>query len=154
MGVLTVSSSDPNSSRNDDFQLPTIPSDDWEMNVFLKELADGLTDDDLKTMKHFVSGFHGTRKGVLESIKDPLDFFQHLRHRLILTRDNIVVLQSMLWHLGRKDLHNKFVKFAKKRGNIIPFSKLFKKSHNQRYKDRIILLTLFCKPLDVDIPVT
>lgn len=116
-----MSSSDPNSSRNDDFQLPTIPSDDWEMNVFLKELADGLTDDDLKTMKHFVSGFHGTRKGVLESIKDPLDFFQHLRHRLILTRDNIVVLQSMLWHLGRKDLHNKFVKFAKKRGNIIHF---------------------------------
>lgn len=116
-----MSSSDPNSSRNDDFQLPTIPSDDWEMNVFLKELADGLTDEDLKTMKHFVSGFHGTRKGVLESIKDPLDFFQHLRHRLILTRDNIVVLQSMLWHLGRKDLHNKFVKFAKKRGNIIHF---------------------------------
>lgn len=116
-----MSSLDPNSSRNDDLQLPTIPSDDWEMNVFLKELADGLTDDDLKTMKHFVSGFHGTRKGVLESIKDPLDFFQHLRHRLILTRDNIVVLQAMLWHLGRKDLHNKFVKFAKKRGNIIHF---------------------------------
>ncbi|CAG2248448.1 unnamed protein product [Mytilus edulis] len=62
MGILTVSSSDPNSSRNDDFQLPTIPSDDWEMNVFLKELADGLTDEDLKTMKHFVSAHRNIQK--------------------------------------------------------------------------------------------
>lgn len=67
---ISVSSSDPNSSRNDDFQLPTIPSDDWEMNVFLKELADGLTDEDLKTMKHFVSG------RVIDSVIYHVQFFK------------------------------------------------------------------------------
>lgn len=57
----------------------------------------------------------------MELINDPLDLFQHLRQRCILTRDNIVFLQAMLWHSRRKDLHNKFVKFAKKRGNIVHF---------------------------------
>lgn len=54
-------------------------------------------------------------------IKDPLDLFQHLRQRRILTSDNITYLQAMLWHTKRKDLHNKFVKFAKKRENILHF---------------------------------
>ena len=116
-----MSNTEANSSRNDEFHLPAMPSADWEMNVFLNELADELTEGDLKKMKHFLKGFKGSGKAVLELIKDPLDLFQHLQHRLILTRDNIVFLQAMLWHTRRKDLHNKFVKFAKKRGNIVHF---------------------------------
>lgn len=58
---------------------------------------------------------------MLEAIKDPLDLFTHLRQKTILTRDNVVFLQAMLWHTKRKDLHNKFVKFAKERGNVIHF---------------------------------
>ena len=116
-----MSNTDANSSRNDEFPLPTMPSGDWEMNVFLNELAAELTGGDLKTMKHLLTGYNGSGKAVLEHIKDPIDLFLHLRQRLILTRDNIVCLQAMLWHTGRKDLHNKFVKFAKKRGNIVHF---------------------------------
>ncbi|XP_076106448.1 uncharacterized protein LOC143075073 [Mytilus galloprovincialis] len=116
-----MSQEEANSFRDDEFHLPTIPSEDWQMNVFLNELADELTAEDLKKMKNLLSGLNGTAKGVLEAIQDPLDLFTHLRQKRILTRDNVVFLQAMLWHTKRKDLYNKFVKFAKQRGNIVHF---------------------------------
>jgi hypothetical protein len=51
-----VSNAEANSSRDDEFHLPTNPSEDWAMNVFLNELAAELTGGDLKTMKHFLTG--------------------------------------------------------------------------------------------------
>lgn len=45
-----------NSTRNDEFNLPTTPTDDWQLNVFLTELADDITDQDLKKMKHLLTG--------------------------------------------------------------------------------------------------
>ncbi|VDI16526.1 Hypothetical predicted protein [Mytilus galloprovincialis] len=119
--MFAVSQEEANSFRDDEFHLPTIPSEDWQMNVFLNELADELTAEDLKKMKNLLSGLNGTAKGVLEAIQDPLDLFTHLRQKRILTRDNVVFLQAMLWHTKRKDLYNKFVKFAKQRGNIVHF---------------------------------
>lgn len=69
----------------------------------------------------FSIGLNGTGKRVLEVINDGLDLFEHLKQKQILTRDNVVCLQAMLWHTKRKDLHNKFVQFARKRGNIVHF---------------------------------
>lgn len=40
----------------------------------------------------------------------------------------------MLWHLDKKDLHNEFVKFAKKRGNLIHFYNTKNKPGNNRKK--------------------
>lgn len=40
----------------------------------------------------------------------------------------------MLWHLDNKDLHNEFVKFAKKRGNLIHFYNTKNKPGNNRKK--------------------
>ena len=54
--IFLVSNTEASSSRNDEFHLPAMPSGDWEMNVFLNELADELTGGDLKTMKHFLTG--------------------------------------------------------------------------------------------------
>lgn len=125
-----MSQQEANSFRDDEFHLPTLPSEDWPMNVFLNELADELTAEDLKKMKNLLSGLNGTAKGVLEAIKDPLDLFTHLRQKTILTRDNVVFLQAMLWHTKRKDLHKKFVKFAKERGNVIHFYSPSEKPEN------------------------
>lgn len=116
-----MSQEEANSFRNDEFHIPTIPSEDWEMNVFLNELADDLTKEDLKKMKYLLTGLNGTGKRVLEVINDGLDLFEHLKQKQILTRDNVVCLQAMLWHTKRKDLHNKFVQFARKRGNVVHF---------------------------------
>ncbi|CAC5413455.1 unnamed protein product [Mytilus coruscus] len=127
---VSLSQQEASSFRDDELHLPTPPSDDWPMNVFLNELADELTAEDLKKMKNLLSGLNGTAKGVLEAIKDPLDLFTHLRQKTILTRDNVVFLQAMLWHTKRKDLHNKFVKFAKERGNVIHFYSPSEKPEN------------------------
>jgi hypothetical protein len=53
-----VSNTEANSSRNDEIHLPTMPSGELEMNVFLKELAVELTGDDLKIMKHLLTGMY------------------------------------------------------------------------------------------------
>lgn len=54
--MFAVSQEEANSFRDDEFHLPTIPSEDWQMNVFLNELADELTAEDLKKMKNLLSG--------------------------------------------------------------------------------------------------
>ena len=53
-----VSNKEANSSRNDEIHLPTMPSGELEMNVFLKELAVELTGEDLKIMKHLLTGMY------------------------------------------------------------------------------------------------
>ena len=53
-----VSNQEANSSRNDEIHLPTMISGELEMNVFLKELAVELTGEDLKIMKHLLTGMY------------------------------------------------------------------------------------------------
>ncbi|XP_063397604.1 uncharacterized protein LOC134681895 [Mytilus trossulus] len=47
--------------------------------------------------------------------------FSHLRQTRRLTKDNLIVLQSMLFHLHRRDLQKKVVEYARRLGNVLHF---------------------------------
>lgn len=101
--------------------IPDIPSEDWELNILLDEIANEITDEELKRLKGYCIGEKGTGKGTLSEIKDAGDFFTHLRNRRMITRDNLVVLQAMLFHLRRRDLQQKVVAYARQLENVVHF---------------------------------
>lgn len=65
------------------------------------------------------TGDQGSPRGVLEKITTPLKLFDHLKGRCLLSRDNIICLQAMLYHARRLDLFNELLEFAKERGETL-----------------------------------
>ena len=57
--------------------------------------------------------------GTLEKITTALKLFDHLRNRCLLSRDNIMYLQSALYQIERIDLLTTLRKYAKARGNTL-----------------------------------
>lgn len=99
--------------------LPEPPSEDWELNILLDDIAQGITEEDLKRLKSYCIG--GPGKRTLSEMKDAMDLFTHLRQTRRLTRDNLIVLQSMLFHLHRRDLQKKVLEYARRLGNVLHF---------------------------------
>ncbi|CAG2185398.1 unnamed protein product [Mytilus edulis] len=99
--------------------LPEPPSEDWELNILLDDIAQGINEEDLKRLKSYCIG--GPGKRTLSEMKDAMDLFTHLRQTRRLTRDNIIVLQSMLFHLHRRDLQKKVLEYARRLGNVLHF---------------------------------
>ncbi|CAC5370274.1 unnamed protein product [Mytilus coruscus] len=99
--------------------LPDPPSEDWELNILLDDIAQGITEEDLKRLKSYCIG--GPGKRTLSEMKDAMDLFTHLRQTRRLTKDNLIVLQSMLFHLHRRDLQKKVVEYARRLGNVLHF---------------------------------
>ena len=56
-----------------------------------------------------------------EKIKDVFDLFNYLKNFRLLSANNIVTLQAMIWHLERKDLYQKFVDFCKQNPGTLHF---------------------------------
>ena len=56
-----------------------------------------------------------------EKIKDAFDLFNYLKNLRLLSANNIVTLQAMIWHLGRKDLYQKFVDFCETNPGTLHF---------------------------------
>ena len=56
-----------------------------------------------------------------EKIKDAFDLFNYLKNLRLLSVNNIVTLQAMIWHLGRKDLYQKFVDFCETNPGTLHF---------------------------------
>lgn len=63
----------------------------------------------------------GPGKRTLSEMKDAMDLFTHLRQTRRLTKDNLIVLQSMLFHLHRRDLQKKVLEYARRLGNVLHF---------------------------------
>ncbi|XP_060070140.1 uncharacterized protein LOC132550141 [Ylistrum balloti] len=86
---------------------------DWTFNVMLDRIAEALTDNDLERMKSYCKGGYLGRKALTEAMT-PLKFFQLLRDMEVLNCNNLLHLQAMLWHVGRRGLHKDIVTFARK----------------------------------------
>lgn len=100
-------------------EVTSLPSLDYKLNVFLVNIAREITDEDLNIMKFVISGDQGSPRGVLEKITTALKLFDHLKGRCLLSRDNILCLQAMLYHARRIDLFNELLEFAKERGETL-----------------------------------
>ena len=66
-----------------------------------------------------LTGDQGSPRKALEKIATALDLFDHLRIRCLLSRDNILFLQAMLYHAKRIDLFNKLREYGRTRGNTL-----------------------------------
>ncbi|KAK3084900.1 hypothetical protein FSP39_021086 [Pinctada imbricata] len=97
------------------------PPDDWELNTFLLEVSDMLDEGDLRRMKSLCRGTGGFGKGVLERLTSPLDFFDLLRQTDKLSRHNLLFLQGLIWSIGRKDIHKRFVSFGREIKEVLHF---------------------------------
>ncbi|KAK3585718.1 hypothetical protein CHS0354_020286 [Potamilus streckersoni] len=98
-----------------------LPSEDWRFNIFLDDLASNISDEELARLKNYVSGDGGLGLRILEQINTPLELFKILKKRMIVSKDNLITLQSMLWHLKNKELHKKAVEYAMDVGNTLYF---------------------------------
>ncbi|XP_067673886.1 uncharacterized protein [Haliotis asinina] len=98
-----------------------LPSADWELNILMLRIGRELDDDEFQSMKFLCSGHRGVPQGVLERLSTPQKFFTYLRERRMLSRDNLLLLQAFLWHVGRLDLHQLASDYARKVGNVLHF---------------------------------
>ncbi|XP_071113261.1 uncharacterized protein [Haliotis cracherodii] len=98
-----------------------LPSADWELNILMLRIGRELDDDDFQSMKFLCSGQRGVPQGVLERLSTPQKFFTYLRERRMLSRDNLLLLQAFLWHVGRLDLHQVASDYARKVGSVLHF---------------------------------
>ncbi|XP_069135855.1 uncharacterized protein [Argopecten irradians] len=88
-------------------------SDEWKLKIFLMKLAKEITDEELNEMKFVMQGECGMGKRALSEIKSVKEFFSYMMEVDFVDKYNLLQLQSVLWHLGRKDLHAQFVTFAR-----------------------------------------
>ncbi|XP_041355013.1 uncharacterized protein LOC121372636 [Gigantopelta aegis] len=100
---------------------PLIPSDDWELNIVLLKIAKELDSGDLTAMKFLCSGCNGIPKTVLDRLTTPEKLFTYLRERNMLSRDNLLLLQAFLWHVGRSDLIDVAAEYAVQAGDTLYF---------------------------------
>lgn len=89
---------------------PITPS--WRFNVFLDKIGQSITNDEISRMKSYCTDGQIGRKA-LNKAETATAFFQLLRDMDHLNTNNILLLQAMLWHIGRKDLHQEMVEFAR-----------------------------------------
>ncbi|XP_033747587.1 uncharacterized protein LOC117332695 [Pecten maximus] len=88
-------------------------SQDWKLKVFLMKLAKQISEDELDEMKLLMKGEWGMGKRALSEIKTVKQFFIHMMDIDFVDQFNLLQLQSLVWHIDRKDLHVQFVSFAR-----------------------------------------
>lgn len=70
---------------------------------------------------HLFSILGGSGSRVLESITDGIDFMNHIRNRGLISKDNIIALQCMMWRLNKKGIHDKLLNYARKMDKTLHF---------------------------------
>ncbi|RUS84020.1 hypothetical protein EGW08_008198 [Elysia chlorotica] len=98
-----------------------VPSDDWELNLLLLKIAQQLDSSELENLKFLCSGSKGVPKRILSKFSTPEAFFTYLREQMMISRDNLLLLQAFMWHLQRKDLHELAADYARRIGNTLYF---------------------------------
>ncbi|XP_052081997.1 uncharacterized protein LOC127719777 [Mytilus californianus] len=78
-------------------------------NILTREIASGLSTENIKTMKFIVRQFG---KGILEKIVSGTDFLQLLEERDWLSAERVDQLSELLQTIGRHDLDNKVQMYA------------------------------------------
>jgi hypothetical protein len=68
---------------------------------------------------YILTGDKGSPAGTLEKITTALKLFDHLRKRCLLSRDNILYLQTMLYHARRIDLLTILLEYGRAHGNTL-----------------------------------
>ncbi|XP_064615840.1 uncharacterized protein LOC135479866 [Liolophura sinensis] len=99
-----------------------LPPENYLLNAFLLEIAEEITDGDLHKMKSLLKGPGGIGRGILERISNTMDFFDKLQTTGLVTGNDIVVLQALLWNIGKKDVYEKMVQFTDQYGDILHIS--------------------------------
>ncbi|CAC5388539.1 FADD [Mytilus coruscus] len=112
--------------------IPQLPSEEFPLNVFLQALSKKLSEEEFEELKFLCQGKGGIRKGDMSQIKNTLDLFTILRERLIITNENLLTLQAMIWHIGRKDLYKEFVCFCEQLDNTLYFFEAPEKSEDEQ----------------------
>ncbi|OWF51106.1 uncharacterized protein LOC110449610 [Mizuhopecten yessoensis] len=102
----------PNEETKMDMADSSLISPQWKFNKTLDDIAESLTEKDLPRMKFYCTAGCFGRKALKEA-DSPLMFFQLLMDMDFLSCNNLLHLQAMLWHIGRKDLHKQMVMFAR-----------------------------------------
>ncbi|KAK7105281.1 uncharacterized protein [Littorina saxatilis] len=98
-----------------------IPTEDWELNVLLLKVSQGLSAEDLAKFKFLCAGRNGIPGGVLERMTTAEKLFSYLRQKRMISRDNLLLLQAFLWHVERPDLHQMAADFARRVGDTLYF---------------------------------
>ncbi|CAG2187980.1 FADD [Mytilus edulis] len=112
--------------------IPQLPSQEFPLNVFLQKLSKQLTEEEFEDLKFLCQGKGGIRKGDMSQLKTSLDLFTLLREREILTNENLLTLQAMIWHIGRKDLYKGFVRFCEQLDNTLYFFEAPEKAEDEQ----------------------
>ncbi|GFR80699.1 poly [ADP-ribose] polymerase [Elysia marginata] len=76
---------------------------------------------DTLILQSLAIGSQGVPKGVMSRLTTPEMFFTYLREQMMISRDNLLLLQAFLWHLQRKDLHELAAEYARRIGNTLYF---------------------------------
>ena len=61
------------------------------------------------------------RRSMREKIKNVFDLFYYLQQLQLLSPNNLLTLQAMIWHLGRKKLYKMFVDFCETNPGTLHF---------------------------------
>ncbi|XP_076105925.1 uncharacterized protein LOC143074274 [Mytilus galloprovincialis] len=112
--------------------IPQLPSQEFPLNVFLQKLSNKLTEEEFEDLKFLCQGKGGIRKGDMSQLKTTLDLFTILREREIITNENLLTLQAMIWHIGRKDLYKGFVRFCEQLDNTLYFFEAPEKAEDEQ----------------------
>ncbi|XP_064615534.1 uncharacterized protein LOC135479578 [Liolophura sinensis] len=100
--------------------VPTLPPapGDHALRVFIVQIASDMTDDNLEVMKFLIRGFCGMRRRVLDGITTPLRLFEIIMENGYVNVNSIMVLQSLLWHINRKDLFQRAIEFGEEQKDV------------------------------------
>lgn len=97
--------------------------DDWEFNDLLSNIAKEMTKEDLEDMKSRVKGDGGIRRKALDTIVNAHELFDLLQRYQFINRDNLLMLQALLFRMHRTELFEQAVKYAQSTGNVVHFTK-------------------------------
>ncbi|OWF51105.1 uncharacterized protein LOC110449609 [Mizuhopecten yessoensis] len=115
MSLTTMETMETSDAHDDDNNMDedNLITPLWRFNIFLDKIGQDLSEEEITRMKSFCrEGALG--RSALNKAKTATSFFQLLRDMEFLNSNNLLQLQAMLWHIGRKDLHQSMVAFAQK----------------------------------------
>ncbi|XP_041350594.1 uncharacterized protein LOC121369630 [Gigantopelta aegis] len=87
-------------------------SEDWTLKVFLMKISQSIDTEEFELMKDLIGGELGFKTATLEKLTTPMKMFKHMLTTRKISIYNTIYLQSVLWHLQRKDLMQEFISFS------------------------------------------
>ncbi|KAK3782723.1 hypothetical protein RRG08_037722 [Elysia crispata] len=97
------------------------PRDDWELNCLILKICQSLDQTEFEQLKLLCSSFNHVSRRVSDTLTTPETFFQYLKERRIIDRDNLLLLQTFLCHIGRDDLRKMAADYASQIGDTLHF---------------------------------